>query len=277
MNDIIIVDIFWNKRLVQDKSGKEFEIFRGKDYDLDWQHLGSGYSKDSKRIYHWTKECFRKQLKGIDILSFELIQANESENTVYFKDKHAVYLDSYMSSCVVLEEADPEKFQIIDIDKGYASSGDIDYWYYAKLPYALTDLTRINRSYQKVRNSIYFGHTDKLICDVESFEIINHRVETVAKDNNHVYYKSEIIEGANPKTFQFLEECIRENSSYYLECDIHFYAKDDKYAYFINVPFGYKIIKTKDLANFRFVIKDEIGYGIDSKYIYEKGRRKKIE
>lgn len=74
-----------------------------------------------------------------------------------------------------------------------------------------------------------------------------------------------------------MEDCIADDSPPYLECDIHFYAKDKNFAYFINVPFGFKIIKTKDLSNFRFIVRDGIGYGIDSNFYYEKGRRKKLK
>lgn len=276
MQDLLILESFWDRRRVKDKLGKEFEILRGKDYDFEWQSLGYGYSKDLKGIYHWDKECFRKYKKDIDISSFELIDANKSENTFYFKDKAAVYLDSYMCSNSVIKNANPENFSILDIDKGYTSSGNIDFWYETELPYALSELVRINGSYQKVGDSIYFGHINKLSCDVESFKIINPKIETVAKDDNNVYFKSEIIEGANPETFHFLEQCVGEHSPYYLQCDIHFYAKDDKYAYFINSPFEFKIIKTKSLDDFTFIVRDDIGYGIDSTYYYKKGRRKRL-
>ena len=277
MNNLLILDIFWDRQLVRDKSGKEFEIFRGKDYDHDWAHLGHGYSKDNDWIYYYNDTCFENQLNEIDITSFVLIEANELENTVYFKDKIAVYLKSYMCGFSTLPKANPNNFQILDLDKGYSTSGEFDYWYESKLPYILSEMTPINESYQRVDNSIFFAYTIKMACDVATFEQVHPKVTTVFKDKDHLYFKSKIVEGANPATFQFLEECISNDSLYYLECDIHFYAKDDKQAYFINEPFGIKIIKTRDLENFRFEVIDEIGYGRDSKYRYEKGRRKKIE
>lgn len=277
MDDLIIVESFWDKRLVRDNQGKEFEILRGSDYDVEWQRLGYGYSKDLKGVYLWDKECFRKYKKEIDISSLVLIQANKSENTFYFKDKNSVYIDSYMADQVIIEDANPDSFNLIDIDLGYSTSNGKDYWYDFELPYTLHDLVHINQSYQKVGNSIYFGHIQKVACDSETFEIINEKAPTVARDKNHVYFKSDIIEGANPQTFKFIEDCIADDSPHYLECDIHFYAKDDTFAYFINVPFGFKIIRTKDLNNFKFIVKDGIGYGIDSTYYYEKGKRKKLE
>ncbi|MBU3026357.1 MULTISPECIES: DKNYY domain-containing protein [Zobellia] len=277
MDDLVILDLFWDRQLVKDKSGREFEIFRGKDYDTDWVHLGHGYSKNSEWIYFYGDTCFEKELKNIDIASFSLIEANEAENTIYFKDKKAVYLKSYMCGFATLPNADPNDFQIVDIDNGYSTSGESDYWYEDKLPYALSEMIPINGCYQRVKDTIFFGHTRKVACDVDTFEQVHPKVQTLFKDKDHLYFKNEIVEGANPDTFEFLEECIGEDAPYYLECDIHYYAKDDKYAYFVNAPFGIKVIKTKDLKNFRFEVIDEIGYGRDSNYRYEKGRRKKIK
>ena len=277
MNDLIILDLFWDRQLVKDKSGKEFEIFRGKDYDHEWVNLGYGFSKDNNCIYYYDDTCFEQYLNKIDIASFSLIEANEAENTIYFKDKNAVYLKSYMCGFTILPEASPNNFRIIDIDNGYSTSGEFDYWYESKLPYALSEMTPINESYQRVGDSIFFAHTIKMTCDVNTFEQVHPKVATVFKDKGNLYFKNEIVEGANPATFHFLEDCIGNNSPYYLECDIHFYAKDDKQAYFVNEPFGIKIIKTKDLENFRFEVIDEIGYGRDSNYRYEKGRRKKVK
>ncbi|MGV6860934.1 MAG: DKNYY domain-containing protein [Putridiphycobacter sp.] len=276
MKDLIILDIFWDRRLVQDKTGKEFEIFRGKDYELDWVNLGHGYAKNNSGVYLRDTPCFKPYHKQIDLTSFEMIQANKSENTFYFKDKHNVFIDSYMCPQAILKNADPSHFKIINIDKGYSTSNTNNYWYDSELPYKIAEIHPLNDSYQKVGNEIYFGHLNKLECDHETFQIIHEKVPTVARDKNHVFYKADIIEGADPETFHFLETCIGKNAPYYLENDIHFYAKDKQYAYFINVPFGYKIIKTKDLDNFDFVVHNNIGYGKDAHYLYEKGKRKKL-
>jgi len=275
MEDLLVLDVFWDRRLVRDSSGNEFEIFRGKDYQKDWVNLGFGYSKWNRDVFRWDKECFKKYSKQIDLATFEMIQANTAENTFYFKDANSVYIDSYMAHQAIIENAHPKNFQLLDIDNGYATSNGKDFWYGTELPYRISDMTPINESYQRVGDSIFFGHTHQIPCDSQTFEIIHPKVSTVARDKNYVYFKSEIIKGACPKTFKFMEECIADDSPYYRECDIHFYAIDKKFAYFINVPFGFKIIKTKDLSNFRFIVKNGVGYGIDSNYYYEKGRRKK--
>lgn len=63
MEDLLILEVFWGRRLVRDRLGKEFEIYRGKDYETDWVNLGHGYSKNEKGIFHWDKACFAKYLQ----------------------------------------------------------------------------------------------------------------------------------------------------------------------------------------------------------------------
>lgn len=277
-DDLLILDIYFDRRLVQDKDGNEFEIFRGKDYDLDWKNLGFGYSKDDKRIYHLDEIYFTELMKNIDLPSFEAIESNKAQSAVYFKDKNSIYIDSYMcDKCAVLEQANPSDFKIIDIEKGYAISGETCYWFEEKLPYPFSELKRLSSCYQKVGDSIYCGHTTEMACDVDTFEVVHSKVSTIAKDKNNVYFKDEVVEGVNPEAFQFLEECVGEDAEYYTDCDIHFYAKDDRYAYFVNEIFGIKTIKTKDLESFTFIVEDKIGYGRDSSYLYEKGKRRRLK
>lgn len=276
MSERVILEIFWDRRLVRDESGQEYEIFRGKDYDPDWQSLGHGYSKNKQGIYYYLNPCFTKHLQQIDLASFDLLAANDSERHIYFKDKHAVYLNSIWIGFAPLPQADPHNFTVIDLDKAYARSGNIDYWLDSQLPYSLTEMTSLNQSYQRVGDTIYFGHTNPVPCDAATFEQVHPKVTTLFKDKDHLYFKGKIVEGANPQTFYFLPACIGEDAPHYLECDIHFYARDDQYAYFVNAPHEIKIIRTKDLANFRFEVSKGIGYGRDSKYRYEKGRRRKI-
>lgn len=271
---LAILEMYWDKMLVRDDSGKEFEIFRGKDYGTDWEKLGCGYAKDKEGVYHYDNDRFRKYRKQIDLPTFELIQGND-KNTAYFKDKNAVYLDSYMCGETIIENADPNDFKILDINKGYATSNGKDFCYDDELPYKLSEIEYINKLYKKVGNTIYCGYTTELPCDLETFEIVHKNVHTVARDKNHVYYKNEIIEGADPETFRFMEECVADDKPPYLQDDIHFYAKDKNYAYFINSPFLYKIIRTKDVNKFSFVIKDGIGYGKDPNFYFEKGIRRK--
>ncbi|NJM79663.1 MAG: hypothetical protein HC854_08715 [Flavobacterium sp.] len=135
-------------------------------------------------------------------------------------------------------------------------------------------------SYQKVNNEIYFAFRQKISCDAATFKLVDNRecYKTVFKDKNHVYYKGEIVIDADPNTFHFLENCINENKRpRYVDCDIHYYAKDKNHAYFVNSPFEIKKIKTKDIEGFDFKVINAEGYAFDKNYIYYKGKRKKKE
>ena len=39
----------------------------------------------------------------------------------------------------ILDDADPKSFKILDIEKGFATSGNTDYWYGVKIPFRLAD------------------------------------------------------------------------------------------------------------------------------------------
>ncbi|WP_378181114.1 DKNYY domain-containing protein [Aquimarina sp. SS2-1] len=166
------------------------------------------------------------------------------------------------------------KIKVNDIEKGYSISGENNHFYNDQLPYKIGDIEPIKESYCKIGNAVYFGYLNKLHADVSSFEIVHPLVSTLAKDKDHAYFKDQILEGANPKTFQFLDVCLAPNRAYYLNCDIDFYAEGDRFAYFVGAPFRTKTIKTKDIDNFRFEVVDERGYTFDNKYRYERGIKK---
>lgn len=134
-------------------------------------------------------------------------------------------------------------------------------------------------SYQKVNNEIYFAFREKINCDVETFQLVDSRenYKTVSKDKNYVYHKGKIVEDADSNTFHFLENCInKEKRPRYTNCDIHYYAKDKNYAYFVNSPFAIKKIKTKNIDSFNFKVVDSEGYAVDKMYTYHNGIRKRI-
>ena len=276
-NNLLIYDITWDRQFVRDETGKVFKLYRGKDYDTSWEKLEGKYGKDKKSITWLNKKVFNKYYKIIDFATFEIIEHKELFTT-YFKDKNNVYVNSYMCVFDIIPNANPKTFKILDFEKGFSSSDGMDYWYKSILQYKLSDVQIINECYQKVKNEIYYDYLLKVNCDLKTFKIVHPKAITVAKDKNNVFFKGKIVEGANPKTFHFLEECIGKNAPYYLDRNIMFYAKDDKYAYFVSVPFLMKTIKTKDLENFRFEIVDEkYGCAFDSTYRYYNGKRKKLD
>lgn len=273
----IVIDIEWDHQIIEYDDGKKGKLVRGLDYDTSWIKLGEGYAKREKEITFYNEKKFSKLYPIIDFPSFELIESYNT-TTNYFKDNNYVYIESYMHrDLVILEDAIPSEFKIIDIKNGYSNSKSIDYCYDKKLPYRLKEVNLLGgNSYQKVGNEIYWSWINKMECDVDTFEIVDNREyhHTVYKDKNYVYHKGEILENINPKTFHFLEDCINEDKRpYYTNCDIHYYAKDDKFAYFVDSINKVKLIKTKDLDGFGFKVVDGKGIAFDKYGEYYCGKK----
>lgn len=279
-NEYEILQLEWDYCIVQDQSGNKKKLTRGVDYDKTWVKLGEGFAKRDSEITFYNERKFSKLYKTIDFETFELIQSH-NVTINYFKDKNNVYIDSYMNKdLTILEDANPNDFEILDIENGYSTSANIDYWYDVKIPFRLADAVIYEGdNYQKVGNRIYFAFVNRVDCDVATFEIVDKREhhKTVFKDKNHIYHKGKILEGANPKTFHFIENCINDElRPYYYNCDIHYYAKDDQYAYFVDSVNSIKIIKTKDVDGFDFKVVDSRGIAFDKNYEYHRGVKKRI-
>ena len=279
-NEYEILQLEWDYCIVQDQSRNKNKLTRGVDYDKTWVNLGEGFAKRGNQITFFNQRKFSKLYNTINFETFELIQAYKT-STIYFKDKNHVYIDSYMNrDFKILDDADPKSFKILDIEKGFATSGNTDYWYGVKIPFRLADAVFLDGgSYQKVGNQIYFAFVNLVDCDVATFEIVDTREhhKTVFKDKNHIYHQGKVVEDANPATFHFLETCINDAlRPYYYNCDIHYYAKDDQYAYFVDSVKGIKKIKTKDVDGFDFKVVGNRGTAFDKNYEYHRGIRKRI-
>jgi hypothetical protein len=252
-----------------------------------WEALSQTWSKDRKGLYLNNSKVYSKMYDQIDfptlkVLEVELKPYNEGpdnhgfeEENIYFVDKNHVYVNSYMCEFSIVSGANPNTFQVTDVAKGFGTDGDRDFWYSDVLPYRLRDAETINDQYVRVNNRIYCGYLTQVECDTDTFEIIHPRVSNIARDKNHVFFKNDIIEGADAATFQFLEACVAQDRPYYSDGDIDFYATDNKRAYFVSTPFLIKPINTKSLANFHFKIIDDEGFAFDDQYVYTRGRRKK--
>lgn len=231
---------------------------------------------DNEFILHFDSEVYRKFYKVIDFETFELLHSNGS-TFHYFKDKHHIYLESYMNSFAILPDADPANFQILDFEKGMANSGNSDYLFEKKLPYRFSEYEPIAGLYQKIGDKIFcFYHHELQGADVSTFEVLHpEQIENVAKDKNQVYFRDQVVPGADAATFEFLSECF--DSDYYRERDHTYYAKDKNVAYYVdNMAKEFRVIRTKDLSNFHFKVVDELGYAFDGQYQYLFGKRKKM-
>lgn len=231
---------------------------------------------DNKFILHFDREVYRKFYPIIDLASFEIINSNGS-TFHYFRDKNRVYIDSYMNTFTVLPGADPADFRVLDFENGKSTSGVSDYLFNQQLPHRFTAYEPLSGLYQRVANKIYFNYSKEVAgADVTTFEVLHgDKIGNVARDNNQVYFREQIVEEADAETFQFLEECF--NDTYYRECDHTFYGKDKNYGYYIDtIAPAFKIIKTPNTNQFHFRVIGELGYAFDEKYQYLFGKRKRV-
>lgn len=245
---------------------------------MNRRDLGSGFSIIKNAIIlQFDSEKYKSFYTIIDFETFEVIKSNGS-SFHYFKDKNNVYIDSYMGAFMILTDANPNNFEILDFENGFSTSQKNHYHFGNKLPYSLSEINSVNGLYCQVNESIYFNYS-KLLNEVDlaSFVVLKaNEVSNVAKDKNHVYFRDEIVGEADSETFSFLNECFENN--YYRECDHTFYAKDKKYAYYIDtIAKSFKIIKSKSLNKFRFEIKDQLGYAFDDEYSYLFGKRTRLK
>lgn len=232
---------------------------------------------DNKCILHFDSEVYRKWYPVIDFESFAIIKSNGS-TFHYFRDRHHIYLDSYMNMFAILPEADPADFRILDFNSGKATSKDNDYLFDQKLPHRFGDYEILSAYYQLVGNTVYFNYYNEMPgADAASFDILfPGSTLNVAKDKNHVYFRDKIVPGADAATFRFLDECL--SGAYYRECDHTYYAKDKNNAYYIDtIAPAFKIIKTKSTDQFHFKVINETGYAFDAKYKYLFGKRSSID
>lgn len=245
--------------------------------------LGYGYKIiDNSFILFYDSEVFKKFYKIIDFETFKIVATNaktkeDFASTIYFGDKNHIFIQSAFISFSILENAIPDDFRIIEIAKGYSFSNGTYYLHSDKMPFDLSKAKHLNEYHILVEDKLYFGDV-KLVenVDLASFVIpYPELIGNLAMDKEHVFFKGDIIQEADPKTFKVLETCL--DGTYYLECDNAFYAKDNKYAYFIRtISSEVKIIKTKSLGDFYFKVIDERGYAFDKEYRYYMGKRTKL-
>ncbi|WP_159455849.1 DKNYY domain-containing protein [Chitinophaga eiseniae] len=240
-----------------------------------WQPLSENYSKDHKGILCNSSRVFTRHTKAIDLETFEVIQENDTPMTTYFRDKNNVYLHSSMCTFTTLEGAIPGTFEITDIKKGFSTDGCNDYYYAQPLPYRLTDARLLNEHYAEANGKIYAAYTRPVPADATTFVIpAPELISNVALDKDHVFFREEIVAAANPRTFHFLDRCVAADRDYYRNCDIEFYAKDEKFAWFVRtIDKSFKKISSKSIEAFDFKVEDETGYGYDKENRYRQGKK----
>jgi hypothetical protein len=169
------------------------DFFSYREIGTDYQ---GSYALDKKHVYY----CFEK-IEGADVATFHLI----GENTGYSADKNHVYYTGKMMKGVT-----PKTFKM---SKGDKACDGKDYYIYG-IPFHVSDYKSFRPGYNNWsvdKNYIYYtdDQTDDNgihpipVGDYKSFKGLN---EQYAKDICHVYFKTKIVEGADPATFHTLAQ-----------------------------------------------------------------------
>jgi hypothetical protein len=133
-------------------------------------------------------------------------------------------------------------------------------------------LTGCSTGYENDGNAVYYkywnegsgSHKDKLDADPKTFKVL--KDDSYAKDKQRVFYKGDIIEGADAATFEALDEWYAKdkNKGYY---GVHsvisskgqdfrvidaYYSTDGENIFYDTIPLNVCSVKT-----FRFVFNDE--------------------
>ena len=166
----------------------------GSDF-FSYREIGNdsqgGYALDDKHVYY----CFEK-IEGADVATFHLI----GKRTGYSADKNHVYYTGK-----IMKGALPKTFKM---SKENIACDGKDYYSYG-IPFHVSDYESFHPGYNNWsvdKNYIYYidDKTGKFdihcipVGDYKSFKGLN---EQYAKDIYHVYFKTKIVEGADPATF----------------------------------------------------------------------------
>ena len=110
--------------------------------------------------------------------------------------------------------------------------------------------------YAKDKNSVYYRGEIVRGADTDSIELAGRFYYKYAKDKKNVYYKGKLLNGADPNTFQELEG---------------FYVKDKR-----NIYYQEKLMKEVDIDTFEMIKNSD--YAKDKKFVYYHGEKvKKID
>jgi len=150
------------------KDGKH-HFFRNQKIDADYNTfkvLNDYFGKDSTRTFVRLNQNFEPFLA--DIKSFKIL-----ENSSHGIDEKFVYWLAFFT----------ENKPLITIP--HTGFTDVDY---------------LNRYFLKIVDTIYYDGIEMPKIDANSFQVIN---ELYTKDVNFVYYKNQIVKGADVETFTF--------------------------------------------------------------------------
>jgi hypothetical protein len=168
-----------------------------------FENINDWYIADVDSIY------FCDGLYGVDI-----IDRNEFCPFKIFEDKYARDNNYVYYEGRILEDANPASFSVIDSESDDYSKDDknvfIRAWKTEATDPQTFELSKRAKDYARDKNNFYYkGHKLDFSIDWRTLTNVcssydNSLVWGLAKDRNYLYLNGEILEGFNPKTFEYL-------------------------------------------------------------------------
>lgn len=225
----------------------ESQILENSD-PSEFRQLNEYYFVDAKQVYYFHKHYYVVDvMEGADPASFETLGG------YYARDKNYVYF-----GMEALPGIDSESFEHIQ----YAFSQDKQFIYLGEDRLCeRNESFRIIAPHKAIDNQYYYLGTEadeRLSIDAASFVLID---EDYAKDSEQVFYGKYVIQGAEPKTFERVNQFYnRDQYSVFCQAsklDLHIqtlefidtcFARDKAKVYFLD-----HLIEGVDIESFEYV------------------------
>lgn len=193
--------IFYKGKLVKDANAPTFIIYKeyfGRDLNNIYAQDQNINDKEIRRLKssNWfvsSKDVFYKNI--LIEMKPDNLELIEDGNGFYAKDNESVYFKD-----VRMEGADPETFKIMH---GLYASDKNGFYHekYGKIEENKDSYLIIMDSYTKSSEHV-FNYKGEVMSQYDANSFKEYRQKFYTKDNNGVYYKDVLIEGADPTTFQ---------------------------------------------------------------------------
>ncbi|MEN9894743.1 MAG: hypothetical protein RIR97_595 [Pseudomonadota bacterium] len=258
------------------------EIISMKVHKPTCRYLGSGVYCDKKKIYQSSYEILRPFVSDIDLPTVRLVASHGS--SLYLADQKGVFCDSFFGAGWI-DGADPQSFQVIDIEKFFTADRNHFYYHHSIMPGTPDDCVFLNDTYLIHDHKVYFGYTSLIKdVDIKSFEILenNRRLRNVARDKKHVYFRDQPVADIDPATFTILPGCVdpsRDDEVHWNE-GTHDFVRDARHLWFVNThapesETAFRMLKVSHPSEFDFRVVNAKGYATDGATWFYKTRKVK--
>ncbi|MEC3907843.1 DKNYY domain-containing protein [Tamlana sp. 2201CG12-4] len=197
----------------EEKEGKIYlKWIHGGDFTKEWTLIKDADAKSFETIDHNVKLKLGKDKNHVFYRARKIKDADPKtfvQVAYYFwKDENNVYNFNHGLQNYIVKFADPENFEVLDINVWGKDKNSIFHKSSKSQVIDIESFTPINENWGK-DNQYYYWQTKKLdSLDYESAEIVKTyfrdkkgKYSYYIKDKNNVYFKNQIVNGVNPKSF----------------------------------------------------------------------------